>query len=68
MITITNPIVIQTILGMDAVMAIRMMDVAVLEYDFIDKSILMRDKEGVLIGNYNLLPERRKALEEYINR
>jgi hypothetical protein len=67
MITITNPKAIQTILGMDA-MAIRMMDVAVLEYDFLDKNILMRNKEGVLIGSYNLLPERRKALQEYINR
>lgn len=68
MITITNPKAIQTILGMDVVMAIRMMEVASLEYDFLDKNILMRNKEGILIGNYNLLPERRKALQEYINR
>lgn len=67
MITITNPKAIQTILGMDAIMAIRMMDVAVLEYNFLDKNILMRNKEGILIGSYNLLPERRKALQEYIN-
>ena len=68
MITITNPKAIQTILGMDTIMAIRMMDVAVLEYNFLDKNILMRNKEGILIGSYNLLPERRKALQEYINR
>lgn len=68
MITITNPKAIQTILGMDAIMAIRMMDVAILEYDFLDKNILMRNKKGVLIGSYNLLPERHKALQEYINR
>ena len=68
MITITNPKAIQTILGMDAIMAICMMDVAVLEYNFLDKNILMRNKEGILIGSYNLLPERRKALQEYINR
>lgn len=48
-------------------MGIHMMDVAVLEYDFLNKNILMRNEEGILIGNYNLSPERRKALQKYIN-
>jgi hypothetical protein len=68
MLTITNPKAIQAILGIDAKMSHHIMDVARLEYDFLDKSILLRDAEGLIIGNYNLLPERRKALQEYINK
>ena len=42
-------------------------DVYKLEIDFLDKDIAILDAEYHCIGNYNLTPERRIALQNYIN-
>lgn len=38
-----------------------------LEIDFLDKNIAVLDANYYCIGNYNLTPERRIALQNYIN-
>lgn len=67
MITITNPKAIAFLLGEDSVMQITLHKVVRIEYDFLDKNIQLFNNDGICIGNYNLLPERRKALQRYIN-
>ena len=67
MIVIENKKVIDTILGMDEEMAVRMLEVSRLEYDFLNEEIILKNNENATIGVYNLLPNRRKDLQSYIN-
>ena len=67
MITVTNPKAIAFLLGEDAIMQIQLDTVVKIEYDFLNKNIELFNSNDVCIGSYNLLPERRNALERYIN-
>lgn len=68
MLTITNPNAISFLLGEDMIMQIHSQDVVRMEYDFLDKNIELFNDDNICIGQYNLLPERRKALQKYINK
>ena len=65
MLTITSPNAISYLLGEDTIMQIHQ-DVVRMEYDFLEKSIELYNNDKK-VGSYNMLPERRKALEKYIN-
>lgn len=38
-----------------------------MQIDFLEKEIIFRDINNVCIGRYNLLPNRRRAIENCIN-
>lgn len=38
-----------------------------MQIDFLEKEIIFRDIDNVCIGRYNLLPNRRRAIENCIN-
>lgn len=65
MLRVTNPKVIKYLIKDDKMS--EHTNITELEYDFVHKNICVYYDECVL-GNYNLLPERRRKLQEYINK
>lgn len=51
----------ETVQAGDLYAAVRM------QIDFLEKEIIFRDINNVCIGRYNLLPNRRRAIENCIN-